>query len=82
MGEAATGTTRIEPSASTNHSSRWEGPRAKRSRIAAGITVWPREVIVLLTSGRVNYSASYLVIQRRGWPPMADGLRPRIRLEF
>ena len=64
MGEAATGTTRIEPSASTNHSSRWEGPRAKRSRIAAGITVWPREVIVLLTSDHVNYSASYLVIQR------------------
>ena len=46
-GERSTGTTRMEPSASTIHSSRWDGPREKRARIGAGITVCPRAVMVL-----------------------------------
>jgi hypothetical protein len=49
-GEGSTGTTRIDPSLSTVHSSRCDGPRENLSRIGAGITVCPRDVIVLRTA--------------------------------
>ena len=45
--EGSPGITRMEPSVSTIHSRRWDGPSAKRARIGAGITVCPRDVMVL-----------------------------------
>jgi hypothetical protein len=37
----------MDPSPSTIHSNRVDGPSWKRSRIGAGTTVWPRAVMVL-----------------------------------
>jgi len=52
-GEGSTGTTLIDPSLSSIHSSRCDGPM-DLSRIGAGITVCPRAVMVLRTAKLTN----------------------------
>jgi hypothetical protein len=49
-GDRSTGTIRIEPSASTNHSGRCDGPRENRARMEAGIIVSRRP-----TSASINH---------------------------